>query len=231
MRAHPKPFHFALVTAASFIICFSSLGVVQLACWINGIDGFFITPWDLMAIIVVWGCAILPYSIFLALMYRWFKWKRVRTAWLLAPAILFCAFFIFINLNDNLTPEGTFSRIITHPVPDSLNNLRVNIARSLMGGNQWIFYFELDPVDAEKLMQIHPFEHTDMTLDDINLFRKNDNNECALERFTWFDSGWPLPHTWSDAEIHTYRDPESHRMYFLITDSLHRSFYVHAIVH
>ncbi len=224
--------HFGLVLLISFAVFNLGQIVDQTFRWTNHAHGFMNGVFHVMIYGIAWCIYLIPWSLVILGLYRWRKWKRFRTAWLLGPALLACALPLAGLVVDPPTAKGTFEKMIVRPMPESVSNLKAFRSGGGIADYTYLLYFEIDPKDFDKVLKSRPFELSDGRLNDVSMFRTSVGTNSVRAAFDYFlgddASTWPSPHDWGEVEVYEYNTENHHWWYHVVTDKEHRRVYFDA---
>jgi len=181
---------------------------------------------------IAWTVYIVPWSLIILGLYRWRKWKRFRTAWLLGPAVLACALPIVGLAIAPPTAKGTFERIIVRPMPESISNLKAFRSGGGIADYTYVLYFEIAPQDFDKILKSRPFELSHRQLKAVPMFRTSLGTNSVRSTFEYLlgddAATWPSPHDWGEVEVYEYNTEDYYWGYRIVTDKEHRRVYFDA---
>lgn len=161
-----KRMHFALVLLISFILYNSGFILDQTVQWTDHYNGFINGIFHILVYSIVWCVEILPWSVLIYVLYRWKKWERFRTYWILAPAIL-----ILIGISASLilspsTPAKRFKSFAKADLPTNATGLKFNFRGGGLADYGDTYYFKTSPNEVERLiMQMHLQKEEDFIAD------------------------------------------------------------------
>ena len=225
-----KPLHFVLALIVSFLLFNLGFIVDQTFRWSNPVEGFINGVLHMAFMGLAWCFFLLPWSLIIFALYRWRKWQRHRTAWLLAPAIAAFVLPIIGLVIERPTPRRTFAQMIVSPVPESVRNLKVFRSGGGVADYTYIIYFEIDPADFKTVIASRPFELSGRELNNVPIFRTSWGTNTVRSEFrnSVGSAGWPSPYEWGEVEVYTYHTKDRGWFYHIITDKEHRKVYFDA---
>jgi hypothetical protein len=98
------------------------------------------------------------------------------------------------GLYDHM-PSTRFRKYVSDPMPTSVGNIRIAMADSLGDGRAWIFVFNIDPAEFEKLRQAMTLRELplDRAARDIDVAKQlADLPSNAIQTPEWIkDKAWP----------------------------------------
>mgnify|MGYP000032353437 CR=1 FL=1 len=225
-----KPLHFGWVLLLSFGIFHLGPLVDQTVRWSDHLRGFMNGVFHIIFYTFGWGIYLLPWSLIVYGLYRWRKWKRFRTAWTIAPAFLVWVLVIIGFVSDPPTSKGAFEKLITRPLPESVKNLNVYRSGGGVADYTYLFYFEIDPEDFDKVLSSRAFERLELSVNDMWMFQSSGANSSrpVYKRLLGDVSDLPSPHDWEEAEIYEIYTENRLWRYRILTDKTHRQVYFEA---
>jgi hypothetical protein len=212
----PKQLHFALVLLISFALFNLGYIVDQTIRWSNHVEGYMNGVIHIIFLGFAWCIYLIPWSVIVFALYRCNKWRRFRTLWLLAPAVLaFLLLLIFLAV-DPPTAKRTFKKMVMSPVPDSVTNLKAFRSGGGIADYTYLIYFEIDPEEFDKILKSKPYGQSD--------YKKNISyiEYCVKS----IPPGWPSSEGWTDTESYIYST--NGWTFYFITDKEHRRVYFSA---
>lgn len=180
---------------------------------------------------LVWFLLVLPWSLVVLWLYRWRGWRRFRTAWVLAPSVIWLLFPVGSLLIDPPTPKRMFELLVVSPMPESVSNLRMFRSGGVPAPLRCLFYFEIAPEDFPTILESKPFTLATQKLGDPPPFwpSTDDKSEMVstIRALVGDASSWPMPDGWEGIEVYRYLT-EGETEYTVVADQEHRRIYFYA---
>lgn len=154
---------------------------------------------------------ILPWSLIIFGLYRWRRWQRFRTPWMLAPSIFILAFIVGSLLVDPPNPTDRFKRFAKTNLPTNAENLHFHFRGGGIADIGDTYYFTTSASEVDRLIA------------DLGLSEDVKGVVNSLIK--------PLPDcpdfsSWEASEYFSGEDERQHWFYYLITDSTRTHVYV-----
>jgi hypothetical protein len=208
--------HFALVMLVSFLAVPVGYAVDQTFRWTSRWEGFLSGLIQGGILGVPW-CLIyaLPWSLIIFGLYRWRRWQRFRTQWMLAPSIWIVAVMLGSLIVDPPSPTHRFAKFAKTTLPLNARDLHFRFTGGGFADYGDTYYFATTPSEVERLVR-------DMGLEE------NESYSSEGMSHTGFTSlpGCPDFSSWEGAKQFKGWDERKHWFYYLITDSTHTKVYV-----
>lgn len=162
---------------------------------------------------LAWLLNIFPLNLLVLGLYRWRRWRKYRTQFVLGPSLCIFGISMLLEVFNWPTAHQLFKVETGVPLPDSAQDLRSSGEHTAMGQIRDTFYFRCNPHDTEKLIQA-------MHLDEDNTGFGN----SPIERPK---PDWPDPRTWKGRRVYTHSDAKNWVFYNLVTDENQNQVYVY----
>jgi hypothetical protein len=212
----PKRMHFALTLLLSFLASPVGYTIDQTFRWTNHWDGFLSgliqggmlgIPWCLIY--------VLPWSLIILGLYRWRRWQRFRTQWILAPSILIVIVMIGSLIVDPPSPTRRFKNFAKTELPANAQNLNFRFSGGGFADYADTYYFKTTPEEVDRII-------ADMGLAEDELYGREGLSHTTVSRL----DGCPDFSSWEGAKQFQGWDDRQHWFYYLITDSTRTEVYV-----
>jgi 4-amino-4-deoxy-L-arabinose transferase-like glycosyltransferase len=205
----PKQSHFALLLFLSFLVTVFGWTFEQTIQWSNHLEGFFSGLLQ-GAIFGLGWCLIyvLPWILIISGLYRWRRWRRFRTHWILAPSILIATALIGSLFVSPPTPENRFQRFAKAELPANAQDLHFHFSGGGMADYSDTYYFKTTPSEVDRI--IH-----DMGLELDEVLDSEGRPYTVVKALP----ECPDFSTWKGAAQYRGWDEREHWFYYLITDS------------
>lgn len=208
-----KRLHFGLLLILSFAVFNLGFVVDSVFRWSNPLDGLANGIFHVMVYGIVWGIYLLPWSLFIYGLYRWRKWRRFRTAWVLAPSVLIFVLSIVSLVMNPPDPERRFLSFAKTKLPEKCQNLHYNFSGGGLADYGDTYYFETTPEDVDKLVAT-------MQLSKDEVFGVMEFSNSPISPLP----DWPDYKTWGNPV--QYKRYDDGWFYYLITDESKTRVYV-----
>lgn len=157
---------------------------------------------------IAWGIFLLPWSLLVFVLYRWRKWKRFRTCWVLAPAVLVLIASVAGLIVRPSMPQSRFKNFAKTDLPTDARNLRYHFSGGGFADYVDTYYFETTPQEVGRLIR-------DLSLEPDEVFGFEGTYFTPVKPMP----GWPDFSTWEGAKQFKGWDFKRQWYYYLITDS------------
>jgi hypothetical protein len=147
-----KPIHFGLLLLISFVIFNLGYVVDQTVRWSDHLQGLMNGVFHVMFFGIAWGIYLLPWSLIVFALYRWRKWKRFRTHWVLAPAALALIASAGSLIIHPPTPSNRFKGSAKTELPTEIQNLHYHFSGGGIADYGDTYYFETTPDEVDRLI-------------------------------------------------------------------------------
>jgi len=147
-----KPMHFGLLLLISFVIFHLGLIVDQTIRWSDHLQGLMNGVFHIMFYGIVWCFSLLPWSLLIFILYRRLNWKRFRTHWVLAPAVLALIVVIGSLIINPPTPTNRFKHFAKTELPTKIKNLHYHFSGGGIADYCDTYYFETTPNQVDQLI-------------------------------------------------------------------------------
>lgn len=212
----PKQMNSALLLLISVIAFPVGYSIDQTFRWTNHWEGFLSGLIQGAVLAIPW-CLIyvLPLSLIISGIYRWRRFKRFRTQWILAPSILIIAVMVGSLVFDPPSPAKRFEEFAKTTLPNNPRDLHYRFTGGGLADYGDTYYFTTSPSEVERLIR-------DMGLEE---------NETYTSESMLYSGFSPLPgcpdfNTWEGAKQFKGWDDRQHWFYYIITDSTRTQVYV-----
>ena len=212
----PKRLHYALLMLFSFLAFPVGYAIDQSFRWTDHWDGFLSgliqggilgIPWCLIY--------VLPWSLIIFGLYRWRRWQRFRTQWILAPSILIVAVMIGLLVVDPPNPTKRFARFTKTTLPLNAQGLHFHFTGGGFADYGDTYYFQTTPSEVERLID-------DLGLAEDDVYGHEGISYTIIKQL----EGCPDFSSWKGAKQFKGWDEEQHWFYYLITDSTRTQVYM-----
>ncbi|WP_395715766.1 hypothetical protein [Prosthecobacter sp.] len=149
-----RQMHFAKAYLLSFgVFCFG-LVVDQAARWTDHLAGIVNGLFQCIYMGIAWCLYLLPWSLLVFGLYRWRKWKRFRTHWMVAPSAAFFVLVLVILLIEPPTAANRFRSIAKVELPSTAIDLHYSLSGGGLADYGDQYYFKCRPEDVSKLIEV-----------------------------------------------------------------------------
>lgn len=211
-----KPLGFAALLAISFGLANVGSIIEQMIRTTNLLHGFVIGLFQVFIYGFVWVLYVLPWSLLIEGLYRWRKWQRFRTYWMLAPAFIITAIPVGSLFVEPPFASTRFEKLTQTTLPENMQNFRCDLSGGGMGIGDYFdtYYFETTPEEFERLSR-------KMQLSPDDFFDKQRGYLTTIEVLP----GWPDHKQWENSSQYRGERP-SGGFYCVITDSTKTKVYI-----
>ncbi|RYD68087.1 MAG: hypothetical protein EOP83_01490 [Verrucomicrobiaceae bacterium] len=214
-QQNPRRMHFGLLLLISFALFNLGYIVDQTVRWSNHVQGLVNGAIHIFVFGIAWCFYLLPWSLAIFALYRWRKWKRFRTQWVLGPAVLALITSIGGLLFQPATPSRRFKNLAKTELPSNAQNLRYHFEGGGIADYNDTYYFETTPDEIERII-------ADMGLSEDRLFGSEGLRHTPISPLPSGPDFW----TWEGAKQYQGWDQNQHWFYYMITDASHTRAYV-----
>ena len=210
---NPKHLNFWLLLVISFVLCNLAFIIDQTFRWSNHAEGFMNGIYHILFLGIAWLVYFIPWSLLIFTLYKWRKWKRFRTLWVLAPAI-----FIFLSMIAGLIfqppiPAKRFKRFTRTELPANIQNLHYNFSGGGIADYYDTYYFETTPEEVDRIISA-------MGLDENKSYPAEEARYLSPSQLEVY----PDISTWKDAK--QYKSDNHAWFYILLTDASRTKVYI-----
>jgi 4-amino-4-deoxy-L-arabinose transferase-like glycosyltransferase len=212
----PKRLHFALLLLLSFLIFLVGFAFEQALRWSNHLDGLLSGLVQSGILGVAW-CLIyvLPWSLIIFGLYRWRRWWRFRTQWILAPSILIAILSIGSLLTNPQSPSNRFKRFAKTNLPANAQDLHFHFTGGGFADYGDTYFFRTTPSEVDRLI-------SDLRLSEDEFYGQEGMSHAIVSPF----SDCPDFSSWKGGKQFKGWDERQRWFYYLITDSTRTQVYV-----
>lgn len=204
-----------LLLLLSFAVFNLGYIVDQTIRWSHPLHGLINGVFHILAHGMIWCLFFLPWSLGVIALYRWRKWKRFRTHWVLAPAVLVLLTSIGDLILHPQTASKRFKNSAKTELPSNAQNLHFHFSGGGLADYSDTYYFETTPEEVDRLIaEMKLSEDENYGIE--GLFY---TPISPLEKYPDFS-------TWKDAQQYTGLDDKKHWFYHLITDTSRTKVYI-----
>jgi hypothetical protein len=201
-----KPLHFAWVLLISFVVFNFGFVVDQTFQWSNHFRGLMNGVFLIIIFGIAWVIYLVPWSLLIFCLYRWQKWKRLRTVWLLVPSVLFSAVVIAGVLISPPSPHERFQRFTKVQLPDNAEKIHYWFSGGGLADYGDTYYFQTTPEEVDRLIT------------EMNLVERGGIEEGVFTPFYYSDE-WPDYRTWSHATLYGAHTDTGWFYYLLVNEN------------
>lgn len=210
-----KRLHFGLLLLISFALFNLGNIVDQTVRWSDNAKGFFNGVFHILFFGIAWCFYLLPWSLAVFALYRWRGWKRLRTQWVLAPAVLVFLAMIGGLLFQPPSPSRRFKSFAKTELPPNARNLHYHFSGGGVADYGDTYYFETTPEEVGRIIG-------EMRLDEDEFYGREGLTHTTVSRLP----GCPDFSTWEGAKQYKGWDDRQHWFYYLITDATRTKVYM-----
>lgn len=207
--------HFGMLLIISFALFNLGHIVAQTLRWTDHFQGFLNGVFHIMVFGIVWCFSLLPWSLIVFGLYRWRSWKRFRTQWVLAPAVLVLLATIGGLLFQPQTPARRFKSFTKTELPMNVQNLHCHFTGGLIADYSDTYYFETTPEEVGRIIR-------DMRLDEDEFYGQEYLTYTIVSRLP----GCSDFSKWEGVKLYQGWDDKEHWFYYLITDASNTKVYM-----
>ena len=150
--AHPKPMPFGRLLLISFAVFNLGYIVDQTISWSDHLQGLANGIFHVMFSGIAWCIFVLPWSLIIFAFYRWRRWERFRTHWVLAPALLAVMVSIGFLIAHPPTASNRLRTFAKADLPDRIRNLHYHFSGGGITDYSDTYYFETTPAEVDRLV-------------------------------------------------------------------------------
>ncbi|MEM8956019.1 MAG: hypothetical protein AAGD22_17825, partial [Verrucomicrobiota bacterium] len=183
--------------------------------WSDPIYGFLNGVFHVFIFGFVWIVYVLPWSLLILGLYRWRKWRRFRTQWVLAPAVLVFLMFLWSLAFYPPSAPQRFKSFAKTELPQNVKNLHFRFSGGGIGDFSDTYYFETTPDEVDRII-------AEMNLAEDERFGREGMFGTSVSPL----AGCPDFSTWIGAKQYRAWDDDQHWFYYVIVDSSRTKVYV-----
>jgi hypothetical protein len=210
-----KRLHFGLLLLISFALFNLGYIVDQTIRWSNHSHGFMNGVFHIIFFGIAWCFYLLPWSIVILALYRRRKWKRFRTQWVLAPAVLVLLATIGGLLFQPPTPSRRFKSFAKTDLPANAQNLHYHFTGGGIADYGDTYYFETTPEEVARII-------AEMHLSEDEFYGRDGLTHTSVSQL----DDCPDFSTWDGVKQYKGWDDKQHWFYYLITDATRKKVYM-----
>ena len=205
---NPKRLHFGLLLLISFALFNLGYIIDQTVRWSDHSQGLVNGVFHILFFGIAWCVYLLPWSLVIRALYRWRKWRRFRTQWVLAPAVLVLLATIGSLLFQPPTPSKRFKNFAKTELPTNAQNLHYQFTGGGIADYGDTYYFETTPDEVDRII-------AEMRLSEDELYGREGLTHTSVSPL----ADCPDFSTWDGAKQYKGWDDKQHWFYYLITDA------------
>jgi len=204
-----KQLNFCLLLLISFALFNIAYIVDQTFRWSDHLQGFMNGVVHIMLFGIVWSFYILPWTLLVFALYHWRKWKRFRTHWVLAPAVLALVVSIGSLIFDPPTPPNRFKKFAKANFPKNTENLYFHFSGGGLADYHDKYYFQTSPAEVDRLIS------------ELRLTEGGGYLNAAEINYASFSNvtGFPSEEGWQNSKVFARNNDETGWHYELRVDS------------
>jgi hypothetical protein len=215
-ETNPKQMHFALLLIISILLFPLGFTVYQTLTWTDRWEAFRSGIFQGALLAIPWSIIyIIPWSLIIFGLYRWRRWHRFRTQWILAPSVVATWVLIGSTILESQSPIKRFERFTKTSLPSDAKDLHC----VLSGGGSIDFfdtyYFSTSPTEVDRLIR-------EMNLEEDDLYTRGALSHSGIRPL----EGCPDYTSWQGSTLYKGWDKEQQWFYYVITDSTRSRVYV-----
>ncbi len=212
----PKRIHFIAVMFLSFLIIVVGMVIEQSIRWTNHFEGMVSGLFQGVVIGVAF-CVIyvLPWSAIIMVIYRFGRFKRFRTQWMLAPSIVLALLLISSLITNPPNPFIRFKNFTKTELPSNAQDLEYRFSGGGLADYFDTYYFKTTPAEVDRLI-------ANLGLHEDNYYGQNDMTHTIIKSLP----GCPDFKSWEGARQYKGMDERQHWFYHIITDSTRTHVYI-----
>jgi len=214
-QGNPKRLHFGLLLLISLVLISFGYIVDQTVRWSDPVQGLVNGLFHIPIFGIAWCVQLFPWSLVIFALYRWRKWKRFRTQWVLAPAMLVLIATIGNLLFHPPTPSVRFKEFTKTELPTNAQNLHCHFTGGGIVDYSDTYYFETTPDEVDRIVAA-------LRLSEDEFFGREGLTHTSVSAL----AGCPDFSTWDGAKQYKGWDDEQHWFYYLITDASRTKVYM-----
>jgi hypothetical protein len=209
-----KPLGFGALLAIPFGLANLGSIIEQTVRWTNPLHGFVIGLFHVFIYGFVWVLFALPLSLLIESLYRWRKWQRFRTHWVLAPAFIITAIPLGSLFVEPPFASTRFAKFTQTTLPENMQNFRCDLSGWGIGDYFDTYYFETTPEEFERLRM-------KMKLSQDAFFEQHNEHTTSIKVLP----KWPDYRQWV-SPVQYRGESTSGCFYCVITDASKRKVYI-----
>ena len=208
-----KQLHISLALLMSFLVFNLGFVVDQSLRWSNHLQGFMNGIFHIMVYGIVWFVYLIPWSLIIFGLYRWKKWSRFRTAWLLTPSVLISTAIIIGLLISPPSPHKRFLRFTKTQLPSNAKELLYEFSGGGLADYSDTYYFRTTPEEIDRLI-------TEMNLMEDGRFK--DDHYIPIHS----PADWPDFKGWNNSKLYQASSDKGWFYYYLLVNEDRNEVYV-----
>ena len=210
-----KRLHFGLLLLISFALFNLGYVVDQTFRWSTHAQGFINGVFHILFFGIAWCLYLLPWSLIVFGLYRWRGWKRFRSQWVLAPAVLVLLATIGGLLFQPPTPSKRFKNFAKTDLPANVRNLHYHFSGGGIADYGDTYYFETTPEEVDRIIN-------EMNLEEDEFYGREGLTHTTVSPL----DACPDYSAWEGAKQYKGWDDNEHWFYYLITDATRTKVYM-----
>lgn len=214
-KSDPKRLNFGLLLLISFALFNLGYIVDQTIRWSDHGQGLINGLVHVLFFGMAWCLYMLPWSLMVLGLYRWRKWERFRTQWILAPSVLLVLGMLGGLLVDPPTPSRRFRDFAKIEMPSNVRNLRYQLKGGGIADYSDTYYFETTPEEVERII-------AGMSLDEDKFYGREGLTLTSIKKLP----DCPDFSMWKGARKYKGSDETMNWFYELITDDSRTKVYM-----
>lgn len=211
----PKRMKFGMLMLISFLLFNLGYVVVQTIRWSNHLHGFMNGVYHFVYNGMTWVIFLLPWSLLVFALYRWRKWKRFRSQWVLAPAVAGMLIWMSTLITNPPTPQNRFKRLAQTELPNDIKHLKYHFSGGGFADYTDTYYFETSSEEVDRII-------LDMGLKHDKSYGFEGNFYTSMTKLP----DCPDFSKWEDAKLFRGNDDREHWFYSLITNASKTKVYI-----
>ena len=161
--------------------------------WTDHAKGFVAGLFHLPISAISWLLYCLPLNCLVLLLYRWKKWQRFRSFWILMPSISVLTISAASLLHSPPTAEGRFLQTTGISLPEQREATHWHFSGGGLADYFDVYYFRTRPGEVQRLIQELKLEQVDNPRGTFN-----SNSFKAIQK-KW---GTPNPFDWENFSLY-----------------------------
>ncbi|MES2738663.1 MAG: hypothetical protein V4672_20270 [Verrucomicrobiota bacterium] len=212
-KTENKQLHFSAALACSFGLVTGAFVVEQAIRYTDHLEGLVSGLLHVFFTGIGWAVYFLPWSLLVYAVYYWGKWNRFRTAWIIAPALLWFFGQLSSLITSPPTPQHRLKQYAGASLPLVTEGLRYYFRGGGVADYSDTYYFKCSKDDVDRLI--------------LEMQLERDPSFGQLEAWGPIAAlrDAPDPKTWKSATM--YRRNDGGWFYYLLVNAGSTEVYIH----
>lgn len=206
--------HAGLAILISLVLCNIGPIITETIRWTDHAQGLSMALFLLPLSTLGFCFYLFPWSLAIVVLYRWRRWNRFRTGWLLAPAVLVLGGFLVSLLVFPPTPAARLWRYARTELPRNATNLHYFFRGGGFADYSDTYFFATTADEVDRMVK-------EMNLHKSFVYEVDNRFHSPIEALP----GCPDGNSWKNAELYQGHNDDGW-FFYLLTDSSRTQVYI-----